>query len=387
MKKVLILTTVSGFLYKFELDNVEILQSKGYEVHYAANGEFPRYLFDENVKKKSGVIFHHICIEKNPAKVKENLKALQQIMMIIKNEQIQVLHCHTPMGGVLGRLAGRKCEKKGISLKVIYTAHGFHFYQGAPGFPAVIYKMVEKYLAQYTDLLITINEEDYNNAKKFKLKKSGKVYQIPGVGLDMKYYIPATEAVRQRNRNKLGILENQVFLLSVGEINKNKNHRVIIEALRKLQQQGQDLSKLRYAICGDGVLRQELGELVRQYQLEQNVFFYDYQKDVRDYLWAADIFLFPSRREGLGMAALEALSTGLPVIAADNRGSREYIQQGKNGFLCEWNNSEKYIEYIQLIMKMPLKSRNQMKEFCRASAEPFEKANTNKIMKQVYELL
>ena len=211
MKKILILATVSGFVYKFEMENVKILQEKGYEVHYAANEKLPRYIFDEQMKQKSGIIFHNICIEKSPLKYRTNVRALNQIMDIIRREQIQVLHCHTPLGGVLGRMAGKRCEKHGVPLKIIYTAHGFHFYQGAPRIAAAIYRMVEAYFARYTDILITINREDYENAKKFRLRPGGRVYQIPGVGLDMERYLPATEKQYKKCREKWGISEKQLF--------------------------------------------------------------------------------------------------------------------------------------------------------------------------------
>lgn len=384
MKKILILTTVSGFVYKFEMENVKILQEKGYEVHYAANENLPRYLFDERMKQKSGIIFHNICIEKSPLKYRENVKALNQIMDIIWREQIQVLHCHTPLGGVLGRMAGKRCEKQGLLLKIIYTAHGFHFYQGAPQLTAAIYHMVETYFAKYTDVLITINREDYENARKFQLRPGGNVYLIPGIGLDMEQYVPATEKQHQSCRKKLGIAENQLFLLSVGEVNKNKNHRVVIESLKQLREQGWEINHFKYGICGDGTERKHLEQLVCNYQLEEWITFYDYQKDVRPFLWAADVFIFPSRREGLGMAALEALSAGVPVIAADNRGTREYMQHGKNGFVCKWNDRDSYIQYIENIQQMSLEERKKMESFCRKSVEKFQKEYTREIMQQVY---
>lgn len=387
MKKILILTTVSGFLYKFEMDNVRILQKMGYEVHYASNEKLPRYLFDEQMKEKAGITFHNICIEKSSLKYRENVKALNQIMDIIRREQIQVLHCHTPLGGVLGRMAGKRCEKLGLSLKIIYTAHGFHFYQGAPRLTAMIYRMAEAYLAKYTDILVTINKEDYASAKKFRLRPGGKVYQIPGVGLNMEYFIPATEELYQKSRETLGILENQTFLLSVGEVNKNKNQRAMIEGLRQLQSSGRDISHLQYAICGEGTEKEKLEQLVHAYQLEQTVIFFDYQKDIRPFLWAADVFLFPSRREGLGMAALEALSSGVPVIAADNRGTREYMRHGENGFLCKWNDVSSYIKYINEVRNMSFDARKQMKKCCRKSVERFQKKYTREIMEQVYSNL
>lgn len=378
------MTTVSGFLYKFEMENVKLLQAKGYEVHYAANEAMPCYLVDEAVKQTSGVVFHPVGIEKPSIKFRQHMHVLHEIVDIIRQEQITVVHCHTPMGGVLGRLAGKQCKKYGIELCVIYTVHGFHFYHGASPIKSWIYKFAEAYLAHYTDVLITINREDYQIAKKFHLRQKGKVYQIPGVGLDMEYFIPATGGQRKKAREELGILENQLFLLSVGEVNQNKNHRVIIDVLHELKKQGGIIEALRYGICGDGALREELYELMKKYGLEHTVTFFGYQKDIKSYLWAADLFVFPSRREGLGMAALEALACGIPLIAADNRGSREYVVHGRNGFLCQCDNKNDYIRYIRMMLSMPLHGWKQMRTFCRKSVERFDKKYTREVMEQAY---
>lgn len=181
-KQILILTTTNDFLRKFEQGNVRILQQMGYTVHYAANMNEPHYLSDEDKIRELGVYTHHIEIARSPFLFHDNQKALRQILDLIRKYQIQIIHCHTPVGGVLGRLAGKLFRDR--KLFVIYTAHGFHFYRGAPLLNHLIYAPVEKALARYTDVLIVINEEDYRHARHFLLKKGGHVYKIPGVGLD-----------------------------------------------------------------------------------------------------------------------------------------------------------------------------------------------------------
>lgn len=377
MKKILILTTVSGFLDKFEKDNVRILQELGYEVHYAANTYEQNYLFDENEIQNMGVHIHHIDIAKSPYKIEMNQRALKEVTELIEKEQICAIHCHTPVGGLLGRLAGRRCR-----VKVIYTAHGFHFYKGAPFLDRCIYYLAERWLARFTDTLIVINEEDYKNAQKFHLKNQGKVYQIPGVGLDMKKFRPFSEAERGAGRRKLGI--EKFSLISVGELNQNKNQRIVLQALAKMREDGNDISHIHYGVCGDGFLRQQMEHWIQELHLGDIVTMYGYQDSVHEILGCADAMIFPSRREGLGMAALEALSMGIPVIASDNRGTREYMEHGKNGYVCAWDDVDGYIKGIQRMMALRPKERETMRQYCRQSVKRFEKSHTNRIMWEIY---
>ena len=176
MKKALIVTHVSGFLIKFCMNDVEILQKMGYEVHYASNRNEKGYLYEETQLSEHNIIFHHVDIVKSPYMFRMNYHALKQLIQIVNEEDIQLIHCHTPVGGMLGRLAGRFCslEKKP---KVIYTAHGFHFFKGAPLLNNTIFYTVEKLLAFFTDTLVVINEEDYRSARKLHLKRGGRVYK------------------------------------------------------------------------------------------------------------------------------------------------------------------------------------------------------------------
>lgn len=187
MKKALILTTTSGFLSQFELNNVRILQEKGYQVHYATNFGVPVYEVKDKTLVNMGVILHHISIEKSPSRIKKNIWAYKELKRIIDREEIDVVHCHNPVGGLLGRLAAHMSKRKPY---VIYTAHGFHFFAGAPKKNWILYYPVEKYLARFTDIIITINHEDYDRASKFKYKKDGHAAIIPGVGVDTTRYTP-----------------------------------------------------------------------------------------------------------------------------------------------------------------------------------------------------
>lgn len=380
-KQVLILTTVSGFLEKFEVGDVRILQRMGYTIHYAANMREQHYLFREKDLEEMQIVAHHIDVERSPYMFRENRKAFRQILEIIDTCDIGVIHCHTPVGGVLGRMAGRYYKKR--NLKVIYTAHGFHFYRGAPLINNTIYYMVEKILARYTDILITINEEDYVSARKFRLKPGGRVYKIPGVGLDTQHFQPLSESERKAKRNELGV-QDKFFMVTTGELNENKNQRLILQALQKMRKDGEDISYIVYGVCGDGFFYSRMERWIKEMGLEKQVKLYGYQMDVRNIVGSADCFLFPSKREGLGMAALEALSMGVPAVVSDNRGTREYIHHMDNGYVCSEGKAEGFIRGIHYMMSLDGKKRKRMKRRCRDSVKGFAQDGVLKIMEKIY---
>lgn len=383
MKKILIITTVSGFLYKFEMDNVRILRELGFEVHYAANEHVPNYVYDKEELTRNGVIFHHVDIYQSPYERKQNKLALKALKNLVEKEEIGYIHCHTPVGGMLGRLLGKHFKKRG--LKVIYTTHGFHFYAGAPLQNRLIFYNAEKMFAKWTDVLITINSEDYVNARRFRLKPGGQVFKIPGVGLDRNEYSPVSEDERRRFRLDLGFSDDTFFLISVGEFSRNKNHTTVIRMLSDMKKDGEDMSHLHYGICGEGYYRSELEELIRAEGLEDVITLYGYQNPIKPFLSAADALIFPSRREGLGMAALEALAMGVPVLAADNRGTREYMIHEENGYICRWDDTEGYRRNLARLRALSGEALARMKEFCVRSAEPFDKKYVSLIMRGIYE--
>lgn len=385
MKKILIITTVSGFLYKFEMDNVRILRDLGFEVHYAANEHVPNYAYDKDELTRNGVIFHHVDIYQSPYERKKNKLALEALKDIVKKEGIGYIHCHTPVGGMLGRLLGKSFADTGM--KVIYTTHGFHFYAGAPIMNRIVFYNAEKMFAKWTDVLITINSEDYVNARKFRLRRGGQVFKIPGVGLDLSVFSPVSDEERLALRKKLKLSDDTFFLLSVGEFSRNKNHATVIKMLSAMKADGEDMSHLQYGICGDGYYRSEIEDMVRNEGLEDVVTLFGYRDPIRSFVGAADALIFPSRREGLGMAALEALAMGIPVIAADNRGTREYMIHEENGYICPWDDVDGYRNNLKKLMSLSDEELRRMKAFCVRSAEPFDKKYVSLIMRGIYERL
>lgn len=386
MKNVLIVTHVSGFVPQFELNNVRILQELGYEVHYASNFNNVSYGTDNHRLEGTGMVCHQVDFARSPFELKANLRAYRQLKQVMQELHFELVHCHTPVGAVYARLAARKYRKKGT--RVIYTAHGFHFYKGAPlKFCLVSYPM-EWLLARYTDTLITINEEDFQNAKKLPLAKRngkrGSVYKIDSVGIDLNKYKPDGLHIntRQKIRQEFHIPPEDFVLVSVGELNWNKNHAVVVEALGKLKE-----PKLHYIICGEGIEKVPLAEQAKRLGIGAKVHLPGFREDIPDILKAADTMAFPSLREGLGLVAVEALASGVPVIASDNRGTREYMQDGVNGYVVRNNDADgtaEAIEKLYRLWKNDKESYGQMQQNCLKTAERFGSQSVNRKMREIY---
>lgn len=377
MKKALFLTTISGFLQQFEMNDVKILQEMGYEVHYASNFHNPVYEVNKEELRNKGIVLHQVGIQKSPKQIFENLKAFFQVRKIIVNEKIDMIHCHNPMGGVIGRLATLGLKK---SVVVIYTAHGFHFYKGAPIINWLIYFPVEWLLAKITDWLITINKEDYTVATKYRFKNIDRIEWIPGVGILNDRFAPA-DGRRDEARRELNIPGDVFFVLSVGELNKNKNHKVIMQAIAKVEN-----PKIYYGICGRGPMEAELQDIADELCIAKQVTLFGFRNDIPRMLAAADCFAFPSKREGLGIAALEAMAAGIPLITSDCRGTREYMKHGMNGLVCKSGTAEEYANAIKKMYEQA-DMRKKMSQKCLKTAEEFDVSVTDKIMRTVYRNL
>lgn len=375
MKKALIITSISGFLFQFEMNDVRTLQTLGYEVHYASNMNCPIYTFDKAKLMESGIVVHHIDIEKKPFFIIGNIKAFFQLKKLLKEKQFDLIHCHNPVGGLLGRLLGVGNHKAPY---IIYTAHGFHFYKKAPLINWILYFSVEKILARFTDVLITINHEDEQCAEKMPIRKGGFCKKINGVGLDLTRFYPQIKIADQM-RQEINIPENAFHIVTAAELNDNKNQVSIIKALAKMKDKD-----IYYSICGRGCNERKLCKLIKKYELEENVRLLGYRLDMPHILQTADCFAFPSIREGMGMAALEALACGVPLIAADNRGTREYCVDGFNNIVCPSKDIDAYAYAIKKL-KEDKAFRYYLKENCRSSVNDFSILAVSEKMFEIYK--
>ncbi len=335
MKKALMMASVAGMIDGFNRDNMTILQELGFQVEIACNFEYGSQNNQDRDQKfrlemeEAGIKTYQLPVPRSPIKLRAIFRAYRKMEKICKENRYQLVHCHSPVGGVVARFACLGQRKKGT--KVIYTVHGFHFFKGAPLKNWLLYYPVERFISRFTDLLITINKEDYKRAQTFHAKK---VAYIPGVGIDVVKFKEAKKG-RKQKRAELGIEKDQIVFLSVGELRVLKNHETAIRAMARLKNKN-----FTYLLVGDGDLHRYLEELAQSLGIGDHVRFLGYRQDVAEICGAADIFVFPSLREGLSVAFMEAMSAGLPVVASKIRGNADLIENGKGGYL----NSPKDIE-------------------------------------------
>lgn len=340
MKKVLFVASVVKLhIMVFHLPYLEWFKKNGYEVHVAAKNDF-------DIKSDCVIPncdkYYDLSFERSPFKL-NNINVYKSLKEIININDYDLIHCHTPIGGALTRFAAS--ESRINKVKVIYTAHGFHFYKGASFFNWLVYYPIERYLSRFTDILITINKEDYTIAKTFKAKK---VEYVKGVGIDLNR-IQKIKVNKEEKRNQLDLQILDKVIISVGELNQNKNHKVVIKALSLISD-----NKVKYVICGKGSKKDELIELVNKLNLNNRVLFLDYRDDIYEILKVSDLFVFPSLREGLSLSLMEAMACGLPVICSNIRGNTDLITDKINGIVIKNNSENDYAISIENLLNNKL---------------------------------
>ena len=335
MKKVLfVATVVKTHIMEFHIPYLKMFKEMGWKTAVAARNDYENP--DDCVIPYCD-IYYNIPFERNPLKP-GNLRAYKELKHIIDEGEYDIIHCHTPVGAMLTRLAAKQARKKGT--KVFYTAHGFHFYKGAPAINWILYYPVEKWLSRYTDVLITINKEDYERAKTFK---AGKVCYVPGVGIDLKKF-NVGYVNKEQKRKEIGVSTNDFVLLSVGELIPRKNHEVVIRALSVLKQLDK-LSHIEYVICGRGAYEADLKKLAEELGVADHIHFLGYRNDISEICNCADLFVFMSHQEGLPVALMEAMACGLPAVCSNIRGNTDLIEDGVTGLISN-NTPEELAEVI-----------------------------------------
>lgn len=369
MKKILYVATVDIHIKSFHLPYLKMLKENGYEVHVATNGDeqFPYC----DVK-------HKICIERSPFKL-NNLKAIKQLKRIIDEEKFDIIHCHTPMGSVVTRLAAKEARKNGT--RVIYTCHGFHFYKGAPIKNWLLFYPVEWYLAKFTDTLITINQEDYKRAQKKFGKRCKDIQYVPGVGIDTKKFdISMTEEEKIEYRKSLGLKNEDFVLTCVARLDKNKNQGFLIKCMRKLVNEDKNIHLL---LVGRDELNGKYQKMVQRMNLENNVHFLGNRTDVPQLLKISDVVVSASKREGLPVNVLEAMSIEIPVVVFDCRGMSDLINEKANGFIIHDRKQMIYKIFDLYRNRIDL---NKIKKFNFQKLKLYDLSYTIHIMKKIYLL-
>ena len=335
MKKVLFSATVDSHILQFHLPFLKMFKENGYEVHVATNGNEEIPYCD---------VKHVVSFERNPFKI-NNLKAIFQLKKICNEEMFDIIHTHTPMGSVVTRLAAKNSRKK-YGTRVIYTAHGFHFFKGAPKKNWLLFYPVEKHLSRYTDTLILINQEDYNLAKS-KFKRCRDIQYVPGVGIDEnKFDFEMSDIEKEKFRESLGLKKDDFVMLYPAEISKRKRQEWLIESISSLLKKHENMHLL---LPGKDSLNGKCQELTKKLNLESQIHFLGYRKDIPELLKISNISLSTANQEGLHVNIMEAMYVGLPIVASNCRGNRDLVKNEVNGYLIELEDEVGFSDKVNYI--------------------------------------
>lgn len=364
--KILYVTTISNTMAFFPR-HIEMLLDQGNEVDLACNIIKP---IDERLLQRGCQVFN-IEFTRNPFNSK-NYKAYKKLQYLIKKEKYDIVHTHTPTASACVRLACRNMR----NVRVFYTAHGFHFFSGAHFTNWLLYYPIEWWLSKYTDLLVTINQEDYQRAKK-AFNARGRVVYIPGVGINISRFRDVMIS-KEDKRQEIGVPNDALLLLSVGELIRRKNHETVIKTIARLKD-----ANIYYVICGSGELDEYLRGLIGKLGLEKQVILLGSRADIDEICKSADIFLHPSYQEGLPVALMEAMAAGLPCVASRIRGNTDLIEEGRGGYLCPPADVEAFSRAISLLADDP-EQRAAMGANNTKTIEPYDITRVVLDMEKLY---
>lgn len=370
VKKVLFTATVSSHILQFHIPYLKYFKEKGYEVHVATNDaeEFP---FCD--------VIHKISFNRSPIRI-GNIKAIVELKKIIEKEKFDIIHTHTPMGSVVTRIAAKRARKK-LGTRVIYTAHGFHFYKGAPMLNWIIYYPIEKILSYITDDLITINKEDYEIAKnKFKAKNT---YYVPGVGIDSKKFAIELSTEEKNNvRKELGIEKNDYVLIYPAELSNRKRQIWLIDVLDKLLKENKNIHLL---LPGNDSLNGKCQDLVSKLDLKKQIHILGYRDDIPQLIAISNIAISTSKQEGLPVNIMESMYYGLPIVVTDCRGNRDLVENQKNGYVVGLNDSNEFVNKILYFLHIDENQKEKIRDENKKMIEPYLLEDVLSKMKKIYE--
>lgn len=367
-KKVILVANVAKeHILKFHIPTINMLKENGWHVDVACSGDAEVLACDHQ---------YNMPYKRNPFSLK-TISGIFALRKILKEEKYDVISCHTPTGGVVGRLATIGLKNKPY---VMYTAHGFHFYRGAPLLNWLVYFPVEWVLSYCTDELIVINNEDYHIAKRFHFGMK-KLALIPGMGVDKERFSASfSDAEKEKTRKELRIPCDEFVYTYVAEVIANKNQKVLLEAIKNVREKTGKGLLLLVGPIHDGGKCQELAE---ELGISQYVIFTGWRSDVEKIFNITDVYVASSIREGLGLNLIEAQFSNLPVIASMNRGHRDIIQDGINGFLARYNIANDFAEKMVLLQQ----NKSIMREIANKgsiTSEKYSRENSIKAIEKIY---
>ncbi len=378
-KKVLMLAAKANMIQQFNHRNIKILQDLGYEVHVATNMvDFGSMSAEENERFKqwmndNNVVAHQVDFERRMGSLKGNIRSIRQLRQIFRENDFTFIHVHSPLGSILGRLVAKQ-----FKVPTIYTAHGFHFFKGGPKSGWLFFYPLEWAFSFITDTLVTINDEDYELAKKHMHAK--QTIKINGIGVDVEkaWHVADKEklSIRKKIRSELEIPENAFLMSSIGELSNRKNHRVVLESLEKMDQERRQ--KIYYIVAGIGPNEDMLKKLAKSFNFDTHFKLLGYRSDIHSINYASDISVFPSLREGLGIAGLEASIDGTFLLATNKGGVIDYVKEGVNGYLFQ----PELPDALQRLIEESIERDKNLKKF--EFLKSFDIKNVDKKMLLVY---
>lgn len=370
--KILFVATVRSHIGQFHMPFIEALKNRGCQVDAA---------FKDNSDEKPGLDLsaidriYEVPFSRSPYST-DNIKAYKVLKKIIDENDYDAVHCHTPMGAVVARLASADARKKGT--KVIYTAHGFHFYKGASKKNWLLFYPVEKVLSKYTDCLITINQEDYDNAvhKGFKAEK---IVKVNGVGVDIHKFHPLSVSEKNTLRTEYGYKKDDFILIYPANLTAGKNHIMLFKAVKEISEKYKNIKLL----CpGQEELLGEYTQFVSNLGISDKVDFLGYRRDIENLVGLSDVSVSASNREGLPVNLIEAMAIGNAIVATDVRGNRDLVRNGKNGFLVPVGDDRSMADKIMTLMENP----KWISDFKTENLNAVREYSTEYVIKQMVDI-
>lgn len=371
-KKVLfVATVVKGHIDVFHIPYLKMFKDMGWETSVFANN---------NYKNKSDCVipycdnYYNAPFTRNPLSI-GNVKSYKLLKKLIEDNNYDIIHCHTPVGGAITRLAAKNLKSK--KTKVYYTAHGFHFFKGAPLKNWLAYYPIEKYLSKYTDNLIVMNEEDYNLAIRKKL--GNKIELVPGVGVDDNKFLPISDVGKYEIKKQLGFETEKIVITYIGELSKRKNQEFLINSIAEYK----NIKEIQLVLVGTGSLEERFKKNVMEKKLEDSILFLGYRQDIDDILSATDIVVSTSYQEGLPVNIMEGMASGKPIIVSDCRGNRDLVTNNVNGFVYRKDDKEDFLNKLDKLVNS-YELRKSFGSTNRNLSSKYSKKNISSKMEDIY---
>ncbi len=370
--KILYVATVRSHVGQFHIPFIERLNELGCTVDgaYRDNSEQKQGLDTSALNKEYDVPFSRSPYSPS------NIKAYKVLKKIINDNEYDAVHCHTPMGAVVARLAVKNSKKKNI--KVIYTAHGFHFYKGSPKFNWTFFYPVEKYLSKYTDCIVTINNEDYELAQTDDFK-AGMVCKVDGVGVDLTQFSPVSSQEKKALRDEYGFSQDDFIMIYPADFCERKNQMMLLKAVEKVLEKHKNVKLL---LPGLQDYIEECQQYIDTHNLGEYVIPMGYRRDIPKLAGLSDISVSSSRQEGLPINLIEAMALGNPIVTSDVRGNNDLVEDGVNGYLVKLNDSDTMAERINYLIENP----DVIEKFGKASLELVQKYSVENAVKEMEDI-